>query len=143
MRYISKRLVVSLERGRFDHIEERAVNGDQIAAWSRRWKKSLGWRSGLRFFKKTNERFCYSIASRHWPHLLCWQWFLCCGWNKRRAAVLLYGKSGWEVAVFGPYIRYSRQNYDHMPATGPFYRKNYPEPIWAHHLQHLEPLGSA
>ena len=52
---------------------------DDVAAfdaWSRAQRRRHGWRAGLTFFRRTSDRRRIQIATRHWPHLVCWSWGL-------------------------------------------------------------------
>ena len=66
-------------------------------AWSKREKRRQGWRAGLRLLSRINDHR-FTIASRHWPHLLCWSWLL--EWHRHRV-----GYDG-RRRLFG--FRYSR-----------------------------------
>jgi hypothetical protein len=53
--------------------EDRCENTADILAWSNAHKRRNPF-AGLRFFHRQGNRL--TIASRHWPHLLCWDWLL-------------------------------------------------------------------
>lgn len=86
----------------------------EVMAWSR-WKKLRRPFGGLHFFyRHSNGALC--IASRHWPHLLCWSWVFVYDPCIRRGDGPFYCRydhnSGGFIRV-GPYT-YTWQNYDWM-----------------------------
>jgi hypothetical protein len=46
---------------------------EEFNQWNLEQKKKNRF-AGLCFFKKTQQEGDWIIASRHWPHLLCWSW---------------------------------------------------------------------
>jgi hypothetical protein len=52
-------------------------------AWHAEQCRRLGWRAGLKGPHRGNTKGRTLLLSRHWPHLLCWQW------------TLDYNRSGW------------------------------------------------
>lgn len=52
--------------------------------WSNGWKRRMGFLAGLKVMSlhwthpdPPHKRYwTLTVASRHWPHLLCWQWLL-------------------------------------------------------------------
>jgi hypothetical protein len=92
-------------------------------AWSERQKRVLGPFAGLKVFSRTSGGSLI-IVSRHWPHLLCWQWLL--DWvpyrtDERRRWFALYRQpNSWtlHLARLG-YLYFKRQSYDRMAALGP------------------------
>lgn len=68
------------------NISDRRMPGcDRAAfdAWDAAMKRRLGWRAGLDFGRKRDSGGGWTLASRHWPHKLCWDWFIC--WQPRGA----------------------------------------------------------
>lgn len=91
-------------------------------AWDRAHRRARPF-AGLCFFKRSSSRSII-IVSRHWPHLLCWQWLL--DWkpykaDERRQWLAFYSRPNtWtlHIARLG-YLYFKRQNYDRMAALGP------------------------
>lgn len=128
--------------------KDRAVNAAEWETWDRDQRKAQGWRSGLGFWTKTNCEGSRVLLARHWPHRLCWSWSIWVGLHRKKydgprrlEFVFHRGYRFLNVSLFGPYIRVSWQDSDHMIGLG--YRDSGPKIIWAHHLQHAEPVGSA
>jgi hypothetical protein len=52
-----------------------AVNAAEFDAWDKRMKRKCGFFAGLRFFEGRIDSGL-TIAYRHWPHKLCWDWLV-------------------------------------------------------------------
>lgn len=51
------------------------MNYADVAAWDRKRRRELGFLAGLKWFERLpNGRIM--LVSRHWPHRLCWSWFI-------------------------------------------------------------------
>lgn len=141
-------LGISLQRPR--SWREDAYNIAEFDAWDRACRKQLGWRAGLRFFRKSNTERSWVLASRHWPHLLCWSWSLWGGFRRsaywdgpRRLGLVVSRKYRFvEIDFLGPYLRLTWQDYGHMPACGAP-RTSAPKILWQHHLRDADVEGSA
>jgi hypothetical protein len=106
-----------------------SAEADRVSAvlafekWSAEQKRKLGPFAGLKMFRRTSGRSVI-IISRHWPHLLCWQWLL--DWapykadEKRRLFAFFSDTNTWtlHLAWIG-YLYFKRQSYDRMAALGP------------------------
>ena len=117
-----------MARSRFDYREaDRVPQVLAFDAWDRA-KRRANPIAGLRFFQSTSSGRCVNVASRHWPHLLCWQWLLTWSppapdgprfWFKFFPA---YGDGvpRWTLHLLRlGYLHFQRQNYDRMAALGP------------------------
>jgi hypothetical protein len=106
-----------------------AAEADRVPAvmafekWSADQKRKLGPFAGLKMFSRTSGRSII-IVSRHWPHLLCWQWLL--DWvpykadEKRRLFAFYRHTNTWTMHLAGlGYLYFKRQSYDRMAALGP------------------------
>lgn len=149
MRFIRPRVIVSVLLSRPRCWREDAYNLTAFDAWDREQRRKLGWRAGLRFWKKTNIPGSRVLISRHWPHLLCWQWSVWVGryqglekdGHRRFALIYLRPHRSFELRLFGPYLRVMWQDSDWMTACG--YSPASPKILWQHHLEAAEPQGSA
>lgn len=79
--------------------------------WSEGWKRRLGFTAGLTLLELRKDHYgdpprkswALMIASRHWPHLLCWQWLLQLRpqrgmpWEKRRFFHFYRSHSQWTL----------------------------------------------
>jgi hypothetical protein len=85
--------------------------------------------AGLRLFYGTSDGRIINLASRHWPHLLCWQWIV--SWCRpfpgyQRQFFRLHregpGAAGGESLTLHlfwlGYLHYSRQASDRIAALG-------------------------
>ncbi len=138
--FISKLLIIHIESPFIKHDwrdgSSGMLNAADFIAWDKGMKRKLGWRAGLKFFSKTSSPRSWTLVSRHWPHLLCWDWSVWAGfhrgklWDGDRRLRFVLDKRHAELNLFGPYIRYSWQRCDYM--AGMNYKKTAPEPIWSH-----------
>lgn len=99
------------------------MSGRAYQAWDRSQRRAAPF-AGLRLFERTSDRYRFSLASRHYPHLLCWQWLLEWQFTKpgeRRFFCRYHSMfGGWTLGLLWlGRIYYKRQNYDDMPALGP------------------------
>ena len=110
-------------RRKFDAYEaDRVPQILAFEAWDRKQRRARPF-AGLAFFRPASDASTI-IASRHWPHLLCWQWLL--SWKPYRADetrrwLKLYRDTDtWtlHVARLG-FLYFKRQRYDRMAARGP------------------------
>lgn len=101
--------------------------------WSEGWKRSMGFLAGLKVLEWRKDSYgdpprrswALTIAARHWPHLLCWQWFLelrpqrGMPWERRHFFSFhpTYGERGWTLRVLWLLqLYYATQRYDWMVA---------------------------
>lgn len=61
--------------------KKTAVNVAEFDAWDYAMRKRLGRFAGLDFFRHNNTGG-RNLVGRHWPHKLCWDWFI--SWNPWR-----------------------------------------------------------
>jgi hypothetical protein len=96
------------------------------------WDRSRRARNvfaGLKLFYSTSDGRIINLASRHWPHLLCWQWIV--SWCRpfpgyeqqffklhREGPGLSGGESVTLHLLWLGYIHYRRQASDRMAALG-------------------------
>lgn len=116
-----------------------AVNLAEFDAWDRAMRKRLGFWAGLSFLQRhgTEKRATITIAARHWPHKLCWDW--CIHWSpyrrgfdgQRQVRFWLKPSIGNSIgaALWFGRITLSWQHYDHMPVSGPM-GADAPKIIW-------------
>lgn len=118
---------VKLE-GAMDH-ESREGREAAFDAWSARKKRELGFFAGLRL-SRVNPGIGWAF-SRHWPHLLCWQWSL---WftvarplydGPHRFGFWRYGNQ-WRLRLWSVEVSWHQQNYDRIPALGRRWRHDAP-----------------
>lgn len=114
-----------------------AVNLAEFDAWDRGMRKRLGFFAGLIFFQRhgSDNRTAWTVAARHWPHKLCWDW--CVHWTpwkehydgprRLRAWLPSYNSTGIEC-WFGR-LSLAWQHYDHMANVGPI-GMDAPKIIW-------------
>lgn len=95
-------------------------------AWDDEQRRQRGFWAGLRLFSNLGKRHIY-IASRHWPHLLCWQWILTLDILPFRPRLLEFKKLGpgangglsWSFRFLWLFsLCYRRQASDRIPALG-------------------------
>lgn len=100
-----------------DKAREREATRD-YKAWSLAWKRRLGWRAGLSFWRRDSAGGL-TIASRHWPHLLCWSWLV--SWQRVPLGFRLgpwrFSRTMFGLAFGRRQIVLHRQRYDYMPAV--------------------------
>lgn len=102
-------------------------------AWSNRKKRELGPFAGLHFNRMIPPTIGWAF-SRHWPHLLCWQWSLWVTVNRP-----LYdgpprfwwspgyaGNGKWRLKLWWVEISWHTQNYDRIANTGRRWRADAP-----------------
>jgi hypothetical protein len=119
---------VKLE-GALDH-ESREGREAAFDAWSARKKRELGFFAGLTFNKMNPPTIGWAF-SRHWPHLLCWQWSVWLTtvrpeydgppgfWFRR-------GHKQWRLRIWGLELSWHHQNYDRIAAIGRRWRHDAP-----------------
>lgn len=128
---------------------DRASNLAEWEAWDRAWRKRLGWRAGLAFWKKTNTPRSRVLLSRHWPHRLCWSWSIWVGiarpgYDRKCFAFILsrpYRMTNIRLWWFK--FSFHTQDSDWMANVGPTYKPDAPKIYWKHHLERAEPMGTA
>lgn len=127
---------------------EDASNPADWEAWDRAWRKKLGWRAGLTFWRKTNVPGRRLLIARHWPHRLCWSWGVDVSWLRpergdiRRFAFYASTLShSVDLYLWFWSIDYHWQNYDWMVAV--HLKGSEPKIYWKHHLEHAAPVGTA
>lgn len=126
-----------------------ASNLEDWVKWDRAWRKRLGWRAGLGFWQKSNVSTDRIIAYRHWPHRLCWQWTVRVGLYRKgydtRRIGLTFSRRYRTASLHLWLIHFDAawQDSDHMVAVGPPYNEDAPKIYWKHHLENVEPMGSA
>jgi hypothetical protein len=119
--------------------KQQAVNAAEFDAWDRAMRKRLGRFAGLRFFQRTNTGG-WNVISQHWPHKLCWDWFI--NWSPYRGAhwdgprmVKFWGPS---YGSMGAWLWFGRlalhwQDDGWMGACGPR-GADAPKIIWKHQI---------
>lgn len=122
-----------------------AVNAAEFDAWDNRMRKQLGFFAGLSFFERHNPtkrpKRTWTLAARHWPHLLCWDWTVWwqpyCDkhWDGDRRLKLRWAPQYGSVGIdlwFG-HLSLHWQNYGHMAVSGPM-GADAPKIIWKHSM---------
>lgn len=113
----------------------RAIDPRPFMAWDAAWRKKLGFFAGLRFFQRTSDRRSCTIASRHWPHKLCWDWSLSWTWAVGR---YYYPEWRWRwsfsrrrihIGLLIGHFDFQSQGYGYMRALGPDYA-DAPRIVW-------------
>jgi hypothetical protein len=130
--------------------QDNALNLDAWKAWDRAQRQRLGFFSGLKFWSKTNTPGSRVLLARHWPHRLCWDWSIWVGFYRGakydgpRKFLLSVSRKyrSINVSLFFVNAHITWQNYSYMGGLGPT-GTECPQIIWAHHLQHAEPMGTA
>lgn len=148
-RFLRKRIAVSVLLKRPRSWRDDAYNLAAFDAWDREQRRRQGWCAGLGVWKKTNVPGSRVLISRHWPHLLCWQWGVWVGryqgremdGPRRFALTYLRPYRIFELRLFGPYVRITWQDSDWMLSRN--YSPAGPKILWQHHLEAAEPHGSA
>jgi len=128
---------------------ERASNLEEWQAWDRAWRKKLGWRAGLAFWRKTNTPKSRVLLSRHWPHRLCWSWSIWVGLRREgfdgppHFSLMISRRFRMaRIQIWSVHAQFNRQDSDWMVALGRF-KEGSPTMYWKHHLEHAEPAGTA
>lgn len=121
--------------------KKQAVNSAEFDAWDYALRCKLGFFTGLKFFQRhsSQSRTAWTVAARHWPHKLCWDW--CIHWtpwsehydgpHRLRVWLPRYGSTGFEC-WFGR-LHLSWQDDGWMGAVGPL-GVGAPKIIWKHQI---------
>lgn len=106
-----------------------AAEADRVPAvlafieWDKSKRRELGPFAGLSLFRRTSSKRTFNVASRHWPHLVCWQWIL--SWSLPAGKRFFFRRfSGpgdcWTLhLLWCGYLHFQRQSYDRIAALGP------------------------
>lgn len=99
--------------------------------WSDSWKARLGWLAGLTLLRlrwvypdhPIRPYWVLTIACRHWPHLLCWQWLLefrlqrGAPYEYRRLCAFIHRPRHWSLRLLWLFdLHWASQGYDYMAA---------------------------
>jgi hypothetical protein len=139
---------VDLERPR--SWRDDVANLPAFDRWDAAQRRKHGFFAGLRFFCRANEPLNWLVASRHWPHKLCWDWSITAGIRRpkydghpmRISFVLSRKYRSIDVALILFKFHAAWQNYGYMPNSGPD-KQEAPRLIRGNHLEGVEPMGSA
>lgn len=145
LKLIRKRIVIVLDLQRPRDWRDDVYNLRQFDAWDLSQRQARGWLAGLAFWQRTNVPYSRVLVARHWPHLLCWSWSCWLGLHRpgfdgpRRLTIVVERGRSIELRLFGPWLRWSRQDYGHMGKRD----CGAPEIVWQHHLRQAQPAGHA
>lgn len=134
----NKRLVFAWKSSEKPDWRENGVKHTVEAydAWDRKMRRKYGALRSIRWFGQTNEpQRRTMIASLHWPHRLCWSWFL--DWSvvhpECRGFKVTCAYSQFAIVLWCRQISFHWQNDNWM--VGMQHRDEGPEVIWKHDIE--------